>query len=88
MYRTKNCIECSVIRCEAVEATRWTGHVLRGKQSILAGFCEEHKDAECPNINKKMGCFGYYNERDGLINETDFDNMVNSVINSNKDGGF
>lgn len=88
MYRTENCIICMGGGKKVTEATRWTGHVLKGKTAILAGFCENHKGTCCQNFGNKPGCFGNYKPEFKLISEDDFDRMINSVINSNKDGGF
>lgn len=53
MEQTKRCVYC-----RKKPAKIWTGHVLRGKQKIVAGWCSK-------KCQSKPGFVGYYSWRLG-----------------------
>ncbi len=61
---TKKCIIC------LVEATDFTGHVLKGKEIIFAGWCDVHVNAfpRTLNLAHRKGCCGGYLPVYGLHN--------------------
>lgn len=66
---TENCIIC------LKKAFVWTGHVIRQKECVLAGFCYKHinemnKDKiKLLNLINKQGCFGAYHPKYGIKRE-------------------
>lgn len=69
---TNNCIQCSS------KATVWTGHVLKGKQMITAGWCKDHlHQSENMNLMKGAGCFGEHKSEYGLRPE--FENSIEQI---------
>ena len=66
---TQNCIICGK------KAKTWTGHVHKKDKRVLAGFCKEHDNRESENLLQRKphpgcaGCFGEWEERDGLLKE-------------------
>ena len=66
--QTINCIICGK------PAKSYTGHVHRGKTTVIAGFCNRH-----PRGSRKFsyrpipdceGCYGKYKEAHGLMQES------------------
>jgi hypothetical protein len=55
--RTEKCCECYAI------ATNWSGWLIKSRDGIVAGFCNEHKPA-----GKKYTTFGSHNLR-GIYNK-------------------
>lgn len=53
MLITKRCIRCGK------EAKMWTGHILDGKKTVIAGWCTNR----C--LNAYRGCYGKYEESMG-----------------------
>ena len=51
-YQTKRCVYCL-----KKPAKIWTGHVIRGKEVIVAGWCSR----KCQNKGSQPGYSGRYN---------------------------
>jgi len=61
---TKKCIVC------LKKATIFGGHVIdENGKCIIAGFCQEHSEVECPHLLNREGCYGAWHKRYGLIDE-------------------
>ncbi len=58
MEKTLNCI---VKTCKN-KAIFWNGFLLKSRDKVIAGFCEEHKNTECINAFKITNCFGIYDK--------------------------
>lgn len=68
MLGTEKCIGCGKRK-----ATAHGGHVLRGRQEILAGWCEKCLKMKSkahsphgPNLLGRPGCYGGWHKRYGL----------------------
>lgn len=59
---TDKCIVC------LAKAETWTGHVMRGKEIVLAGWCSIHRSRSMSDLRllKHEGCFGGYHASYGL----------------------
>ena len=59
---TRNCIVC--LR----SADNWSGHVFRGRELVIAGWCRKHQRSHgrvC--FANRIGCMGGYMTAYGLI---------------------
>lgn len=60
-YSTEFCIVC------LKPAVVYSGHVLKGKEQVLAGFCKKHECPQSsPHLLQRAGCFGYWGHAYGL----------------------
>ena len=57
---------CCISGCNR-EATTWEGKLIKSRDFVRAGFCEEHTGKPCPNIFGKKDCYGIYNKNLQLI---------------------
>ena len=72
---------CIVNKCMNI-ATHWTGNVLKSRDHVLAGFCDEHRNTKCNNAFGKAGCYGTYDKQFGLLSlNEEPDEIVNKNIN-------
>lgn len=52
---TRNCIVC--LR----PAESWSGHILRGHEIVIAGWCRKHQESHRRvNLANRIGCMGGY----------------------------
>jgi hypothetical protein len=57
--RTK---KCYVNGCDK-PAVKWHGILVKSRDAILCGWCEDHKDIECPKLFNIPDCYGVYNKQ-------------------------
>lgn len=57
---------CIVAKCHQI-ATNWSGHLIKSRDKVIAGFCDAHKGTPCPNWMKNQGCYGLYDKTLQLI---------------------
>lgn len=58
MTSTTHCVICFEL------ATNHGGHVHKGKEAVIAGFCDAHHDHES-EIKKCQGCYGDWQPKMG-----------------------
>jgi hypothetical protein len=63
MEKTKYCY---VKDCNR-EATSWEGKLLKSRDRVLAGVCDEHTGIPCPNLFGIPGVVGIYDKSLQLI---------------------
>ena len=56
--KTKYCIAKDCNR----QATVWRGKLIKSRDYVSAGFCEEHDGMPCPNLFGKKDVYGLYNK--------------------------
>jgi hypothetical protein len=59
---------CCVSGCSR-EASSWEGVLVKSRDRVKAGFCDEHTGIPCPNIFGIPKCYGIYNKSLMLIGE-------------------
>lgn len=46
------------------------GHILKGDEKVLVGWCEKHADnSVSPNLMRRVGCYGGWHPRYGLTDD-------------------
>lgn len=63
MEKTKYCC----IRGCNREASSWDGLLIKSRDKVKAGFCDEHTGIPCPNSFNIRGCYGIYDKTLQLI---------------------
>lgn len=62
MESTERCVKHNCRR----EATEFKGFLIKSRDKVIAGFCEEHLPPEIGNFLGKKGCYGIYDKDYGL----------------------
>jgi len=78
MEKTK---KCCIGACQNL-ATVWKGELVKSRDRVVAGFCENHKDTKCPNAFGKAGVYGLYDKTFGLIpmNKNNDKELLQNII--------
>jgi len=58
---------CSVVNCNR-EATSWEGLLIKSRDYVKRGVCDEHTGMPCPNLFNKKGVYGIYDKTLQLTN--------------------
>ncbi len=76
MEKTKYCIYKGCSR----EATIWRGKLIKSRDFVSAGFCEEHQEKKCINLFGKYGVHGIYDKSIQLIDNTTKSGQIINLI--------
>ncbi len=63
MEKTKFCVHGDCHK----EAVIWIGYLVKSRDKVSAGFCDEHSSTECRNVFGKKGCHGLYDKSLQLV---------------------
>lgn len=59
-------LRCIVYGCRNL-AVDHAGFVIKSRDRVSAGFCENHLDVPCPNAFGKRDCYGLYDKAIGIL---------------------
>lgn len=61
-------LRCIVYGCRNLAVTH-AGFVIKSRDKVSAGFCDNHLGIPCPNAFGKRDCYGLYDKAIGIIGD-------------------